>query len=135
MKRLFPMASVALAMLLAGCQTTHEPIEQQINIETYTAHAYQKTTNKKMAKEAIQLLNEVDWQSARIGKARPADYKIQFSNSLTDAKTPVYEIWLSPHKDKLEIVVPATNQYAQLDRHMSKQLFHTIMQDDLASIQ
>lgn len=124
-----------MTILLAACQNDHEPIEQRINIETYTAHAYEKTTNTTKAKEAIELLHNVDWQSARIGKARPADYKIQFSNSLTDAKTPVYELWLSPRKDKIEIVVAATNQYAQLDRQMSKQLYKTIMQHDLVSIQ
>lgn len=136
MKRSYTMLCATFTtMLLAGCQTTHEPIEQRINIETYTAHAYEKTTNTTKAKEAIMLLHNIDWQNARIGKARPADYKIQFSNSLTAAKTPVYELWLSPRKDKIEIIVPSTNQYAQLDRKTSKQLFKTIMQHDLAAIQ
>lgn len=136
MQHLKIVLSLAISVIgLAGCQSTKQSIEQRINIETYTDHDYHSSINTVSAKETIALLNDVEWQSARIGKARPADYKVQFSNSLTDAKTPVYEIWLSPHKDRLEIIVPTTNRYAQLDRQTSQALFKMLTQRDLASIQ
>ena len=51
--------------------------------------------------------------------SRPADYHFvfQFKNPKIEAKAVLYQIWISPNKDKVEII-SGGNRYAQLEEKM-----------------
>lgn len=52
--------------------------------------------------------------------SRPADYHFifQFKNPKIEAKAVLYQIWISPNKDTVEII-SGGNRYAQLEEKCS----------------
>lgn len=38
----------------------------------------------------------------------------------------LYELWISPDKDKVELIIDAGNMYVQLDRNKSAELFESL---------
>ncbi|MBM7583935.1 hypothetical protein JOC86_000472 [Bacillus pakistanensis] len=59
--------------------------------------------------------------------SRPPDYQFvfQFKNPEIAAKAVLYQVWIGPNKDKLEID-QGDNQYAQLKKDNSAILFEII---------
>ena len=66
--------------------------------------------------------------------ARPADYRFgfRFKNPDIEAKAVLYELWISPNKDKVELVIDAESKYAQLDKNKSALLFEILTGEKLS---
>ena len=59
--------------------------------------------------------------------SRPADYHFvfQFKNSKIEAKATLYQIWVIPNKDKIEIIA-GNSQYVQLEGKMHPRCFRLL---------
>lgn len=60
------------------------------------------------------MLDNIDWENVKVDMAHPADYQFAFPNP--EAKVVLYELWISPNKDKVELVIDAESRYIQLDK-------------------
>ena len=61
--------------------------------------------------------------------ARPADYHFvfQFKNPKIEAKATLYQIWVIPNKDKIEIIA-GNSQYVQLEGKMQPLCFRLLQE-------
>ncbi|MGE7920910.1 hypothetical protein ACQKM9_18515 [Viridibacillus sp. NPDC093762] len=64
----------------------------------------------------------------------PAAYAFfyQYKNPKIEAKAMVYQLWISPNKDQVEIV-QGNNLYAKLTKENSAILFKVVTEDKLSS--
>lgn len=67
--------------------------------------------------------------------SRPPDYQFvfQFKNPNIEVKAVLFRVWISPNKEKLEIV-QGDNQYAQLTKEQSAIMFEIITGDKIAKL-
>ena len=58
--------------------------------------------------------------------AYPPDYKFsfRFNNPNIEAKAVLYQLWITPNKDKVELI--GANRYVRLDESMSAELFEIV---------
>jgi hypothetical protein len=82
------------------------------------------------------IINDIDWENVKVDMARPADYrfKFQFKNPEIEAKAVSYELWISPNKDKVELVINAESKYIQLDKKRSAELFEILTGGKLSDL-
>ena len=82
------------------------------------------------------ILDDIDWENAKVNMARPADYRFifQFINPEIKAKAVLYELWVSPNKDKVELVINAESKYVQLDTAKSAELFEILTGGKLSEL-
>lgn len=69
--------------------------------------------------------------------ARPADYRFvfQFKDPVIEAKAVLYELWKSPKKDKVELVIDAESKYSQLNEEDSTVIFEIITVKKLSDLE
>ncbi|WP_377897080.1 hypothetical protein [Gottfriedia sp. OAE603] len=81
--------------------------------------------NNEKVKMVREILSKADWEHAKVDMVRPADYRFifQFKNPDTQAKAVLYELWISPNKDQVELVIDAESKYVQLDKKSSSEIF------------
>lgn len=73
-------------------------------------------TDKESIKYVSTILENAPWEDASVSMTHPPDFKI---NNL-------YEIWIGPQKNSLEVVIEGKNKYAKLSEKDSKTLFKII---------
>jgi hypothetical protein len=90
-------------------------------------------TDQKQVLKVKEILMDTQWEKSKVDMIRPPDYQFvfQFKNPNIEAKAVLHQVWISPNKDKLEIVQGNT-QYAQLTKESSGILFEIITGDKLA---
>ena len=67
----------------------------------------------------------------------PADYRFvfQYKNPNIEAKAVLYELWISPNKDKVELVIDADERkYVRLDNNKSAELFEILTDGKLSNL-
>lgn len=109
-------------------------VQKRVGVEVEYEDFREVTDNKKVLK-AKKLLDDTDWRNAKVNMSRPPDYQFvfQFKKPKIEAKAVLYQVWISPNKDKLE-VVQGDNQYAQLTKENSATLFEIIAGDKLVNL-
>jgi hypothetical protein len=82
------------------------------------------------------IVANIDWENAQVSMVRPPDYRFgfQYKNPNIEAKTVLYELWISPNKDKVELVIEAESKYAQLDKKKSAILYELITEEKLSDL-
>ncbi|KOO50961.1 hypothetical protein [Viridibacillus arvi] len=124
---------VSLAMILlviTGCSNGKEDLGEYIKVQKSIGdeNKYEDfkeiTDNKQVQRVKDIILDRDEWKNVKVDMERLADYKFwfQFKNPKIQAKTVLYEIWVSPNKDKVE-VVRGDDQYVQLNEEDSTDLF------------
>jgi hypothetical protein len=90
---------------------------------------YKEITNNEQVQEVKKRLDNVDWETAKVNMARPADYRFvfQFKDPEIKAKGVLYELWISPNKDKVELIIDAKSKYFQLIEEDSVVLFEILI--------
>ena len=127
-------------IIVTGCSIGIENEEQLIEVRKRVGNEnefedFRKITDNKKVQEVKKILNETDWENAKVSMSRPPDYQFvfQFKNPNIMAKAVLHRVWISPNKDKLEIV-QGDNQYAQLTKEQSAIMFEIITGDKLAEL-
>lgn len=63
---------------------------------------------------------------------RPPDYKFFFENNKSSSdKSVIYNLWISPHQDQVEIIIESKPTYVQLTKKKSAKLFELITGEKL----
>lgn len=115
---------------ITGCSNQMESEEQNIIVEKRTAETnhYEdfkviKTIEK--VQKVRDILSKADWVEAKVNMAHNADYRFRFEykDSEKIAKAVLYELWISPNKDQVELAINASSEYVQLDKNSSAKLY------------
>ncbi|GGI17299.1 hypothetical protein GCM10007380_37250 [Gottfriedia solisilvae] len=121
---------VIISTFITGCSNQMGIKEQNIIVEKRIVEAnhyedFKVVKNSEKVKKVRKILDKADWENAKVDMARIADYRFifQFKNPDTEAKAVLYELWISPNKDKVELVIDAQSKYVQLDKKSSSELF------------
>ncbi|WP_445491725.1 hypothetical protein [Niallia sp. 03133] len=110
-----------------------EDEEQNIEVQKSSSDEnkykdFKEITNNEQVKKVKEIIDDIDWENAKVDMVRPADYRFvfQFKNPEIEAKAVLYELWISPNKDKVELVIDAESKYIQLDKNKSSELFEIL---------
>jgi len=90
--------------------------------------------NKQVQKVRDIILDRDDWKNGEVDIERHADYNFlfQFKSDKMSAKAVLYEIWISPNKDKVE--VGKYGEYVQLNEEDSTDLFEILTGEKLSDL-
>jgi hypothetical protein len=138
-QKLFLVLVALFLFLVAGCVNGVENEEQKIEVQKRIGEEnkyedFSEVTDNEIVQKVKKILDDVDWEIAKVDMARLADYRFvfQFKNPEIEAKAVLYELWVSPNKDKVEIVIDAESKYTQLNEKDSAVLFGILTGEDLS---
>jgi len=123
--------SMLLISLIIGCSNGIKNVgdkivvEKQINGEN-KYEFYNEIKDSKDVQNAKNILNRIKWENAQVNMVHPAEYKFHFEDTKSKTSGEVYALWISPNKDKIELVIDSKIKYVQLDKEKSKELFKII---------
>jgi hypothetical protein len=130
-----------LSILIAGCANPIGNEEQNIVVQKHISEEnkyedFKEISDSKQVQQVIEIINDIQWESAKVDRGRPADYRFifQFKNPNIEAKAVLYELWISPNKDKVELVIGVESKYAQLEKNKSAELFEIITGEKLSEL-
>ncbi|MFS0639163.1 hypothetical protein AB1K84_25145 [Mesobacillus foraminis] len=138
-QKLFLVLVALFLFLITGCVNGVENEEQKIEVQKRVGEEnkyedFNEVTDNKIVQKVKKILDDVDWEIAKVDMARLADYRFvfQFKNPEIESKAVLYELWVSPSKDKVEIVIDAESKYTQLNEKDSAVLFGILTGEDLS---
>ena len=130
-KNLF-VSLTMIVFVITGCSSGIENVEQNIKVQKRIGNEnkyedFKEITDNKKVQKVKSILDKADWEYAKVDMVRPADYRFgfQFKNPEIEVKAVLYEIWISPNIDKVE-VVKGDNEYVQLNEENSTVLFEIL---------
>lgn len=124
-----------ISMFILGCSNDIKDGEQSIEVQKRIGDEnnydnFKVITDKEQVKKVREILDDIDWENVKVDMSRPADYRFSFPNP--EAKVVLYELWISPDKDKVELVIDAESKYIQLDKNNSAELFEILTGEKLS---
>lgn len=130
-----------ILIFIAGCSDVINNEEQKIEVQMRIGDEnnyedFKEITDHEQVQKVQKILDDIDWENAKVDMARPADYifYFQFKNPEIEAKAVLYKLWISPNKDKVELVIDAQSKYSQLDKKKSGELFEILTGEKLADL-
>ncbi|WHY87174.1 hypothetical protein QNH39_04755 [Neobacillus novalis] len=129
-----------ISIFIVGCSNVNENEEQIIEVQKRIGDVikyedFNEITKNEQVQKVREILDDIDWQNAKVDMARPADYRFSFhftNPKIQLEKIDLYELWISPNKDKVELVIDAASRYIQLDKDKSAELFEIITGEKLS---
>ncbi|MGP1910346.1 hypothetical protein ACTSEZ_19475 [Metabacillus sp. JX24] len=129
--------TIGVLFFLTGCAEDPDYGSQYIEVEKRVADedtykVYKEITSVKNVDEVRNVLDDAEWITAKASMARPADYRFTFQSKdrRIIAKAVLYELWMSPNKDRVELVIDAVNKYALLNEKDSAVLIEIVTGDE-----
>lgn len=92
---------------------------------------YNEIKGNKELKRVKNILDNIKWENAEVSMTSPPHYKFHFEGINGNANGTVYELWISPSKDKVELVLDSASKYAELNKQVSRELFRIITGKEL----
>ncbi|MFS0781243.1 hypothetical protein [Bacillus sp. 1P06AnD] len=129
---------VIMSIFIAGCSNSSDKEEQYINVQKRIGNEYEDfndITNKDEVQKVKDILHKSEWEHRKVDMARPADYRFifQYKNPGIAAKAIVYELWIIPNKDQVELV-RGDSEYIQLDKKRSAELVEIITGNKISDL-
>lgn len=85
--------------------------------------------DNKQVEQIKAILNNIEWENAKVEMLTPPDYKFKLK---TNNEVIVYDLWISPTKDKIELIIPYDSKYAEVDQKTSAELFEMLTGNKLS---
>ncbi len=117
--------------IVTGCSNVVGNEEQRIEVQKHIGdNEYEDlkvVTDNNEVMQVKKILNDTNFENTKVEMSRPADYHFifQFKNPKIEAKVELYQIWVSPNKNKMEIKA-GDNRYAQLEGKHAATLFQIV---------
>jgi hypothetical protein len=122
-----------ISLFTAGCFDGMKNEEQYIEVKKRVGdenqyEAFKKITTDNQVQKVKDILKDSDWENAKVSMVRPPDYRFvfRFKNPEIKAKAVLYELWISPNKEQVELVIDAESKYVQLDKKKSAKLIEIL---------
>ncbi|MBR9746381.1 hypothetical protein CWB32_21100 [Bacillus cereus] len=121
--------------IVTGCSNIIGNEDQTIKVQKRVNDTYEDlrvVTDNKQVRQVKKILNDAHFENKKVEMSRPADYHFifQFKNPKIEAKAVLYQIWISPNKDKIEIIA-GNSQYVQLEGENAATLFQIVTGEKL----
>lgn len=105
--------------IVTGCSNILGNEDQRIEVQKRVGDDYEDlnvVTDNNQVLQVKKILNAIHFENQKAEMSRSADYHFvfQFKDPKIEAKAVLYQIWISPNKDKIEIM-SGDNRYAQLE--------------------
>lgn len=120
-------------VLLVGCSNGTKIAGDKIVVEKQVGKTdkyeyYNKIKDSKEVQKVKDILDSISWENAKVDMVSPPHYKFHFEDTSEKQKSSelIYELWISPNKDKVELVVSNESKYVQLSKEKSAELFKII---------
>lgn len=122
--------------IVTGCSNMLGNEEQTIKVQKHVDDKYEDlkvVTDNKQVRQVKKILNDTNFENKKVEMSRPADYHFIFQskNPKIEAKAVLYQIWVIPNKDKIEIIA-GNSQCVQLEGKNAATLFRIVTGDKLA---
>lgn len=122
-------------LIIIGCSNKLGNEDQTIKVQKHTDDKYEDlkvVTDNKQVQQVKKILKDTTFENKKVEMSRPPDYQFvfQFKNPKIEAKAVLYQIWVSPNKDKVEII-SGDNRYAQLEEKNAATLFRIVTGEKL----
>jgi hypothetical protein len=128
-------------MFIVSCSKEIDNEEQIIKFQKYMGNEdnyeeFKEINNNERVKQVKDIVDNIDWEDAKVSMVRPPDYRFgfQYKNPKFESKAAFYELWVSPNKDKVELVIDAESKYIQLDKKKSAVLYELITEEKLSDL-
>ncbi|HDR7855114.1 TPA: hypothetical protein QCY20_003907 [Bacillus paranthracis] len=122
--------------IITGCSTGLENEEQRIEVQKDIGdneyEDFKVVTDNNEVMQVKKILKDTTFENKKVQMSRPADYHFifQFKNPKIEAKAVLYQIWVIPNKDKIEIIA-GNSQYVQLEGKNVATLFQIVTGEKL----
>lgn len=137
MKHFFPLISF-FTILLAGCSNGVE-IEGNVILvekrfgEENKYEQFKEITNQGTVQKAKDILENINWEQAEVSMAYPPHYKFRFKGNKEQVEG-IYDLWISPNKEQVELVKEGEGKYVQLNSSESSSLIEIITGVNLSEV-
>lgn len=91
---------------------------------------FKEITDNDVVKKAAELLEDVRWENGVVLMTQPPHYKSQFEGDDQSIGSN-YDLWISPNKDQVELVIEEQEKYIQLNKNQSAELFEFVTESQL----
>ncbi|PET71771.1 hypothetical protein CN514_05965 [Bacillus sp. AFS001701] len=132
---------VVLTIFITGCSNLIGNEEQNIEVQKRVVDVnnyedFKVITNNEKVQKVRELLDNIDWEHTKVDMVRPADYRFifQFKNPDINGKAVLYELWISPNNDKVELTINAESKFVQLDKNHSEELYEILIGGKLSDL-
>lgn len=134
-----------ISIFITGCSNEKQNIKVQKLISVVNEYEdskvinyedFKEITNNEQVQKVKEILDDIDWENAKVSMTSPPDYRFvfQYKNPKIEAKAALYELWISPNKEKVELVIDAESKYIQLDKNKSAELFEILTGEKLSDL-
>ncbi|MDA1883571.1 hypothetical protein [Bacillus cereus group sp. BY105LC] len=123
-------------LIVTGCSNIlgneNQRIEVQKNIGDNEYEDFKVVTDNNEVMQVKKILKDTTFKNKKVQMSRPADYHFVFrcKNPKIEAKAVLYQIWVIPNKDKIEIIA-GNSQYVQLEGKNAATLFQIVTGEKL----
>lgn len=95
---------------------------------------FKDITDKEQVQKVNEILVDINWINDETQKMHPTDYMFyfRFKNPNYKAKPILYEIWIHPNEDKIELFT--SGKMVLLDKNQSSKLFEILTGGKLTNI-
>lgn len=109
-------------------------VQKRVGEEDKYDHFKEINDNNEVLK-IKNILDSIRWENAEVSMAYAPHFKFYFDdvNKEDISKGFKYDLWISPNKDKVELVIEGEGKYVQLSKRKSAQLFKAITGQKLAN--
>jgi hypothetical protein len=128
------------SLLMTACSSIGND-EQKIKVQKRldTENNYKdlkEITKNEDVQKVIKILDKADWENAKVDMVRRADYQFgfQFKDPNIQAKALLYELWISPNNEQVELVIDIGSKYVQLNKNKSAELFEILTGKKLSDV-
>ncbi|PIE96118.1 hypothetical protein [Bacillus fungorum] len=124
-------------LIVTGCSNILGNEEQKIEVQKHIGdneyEDFKVVTDNNEVLQVKKILNDAHFENKKVEMSRSADYRFvfQFKNPKIEAKAVLYQIWVSPNKDKIEIIA-GDSRYVQLEGKNAATLFRIVTGERLA---
>ena len=126
-------------VLIVGCSNEIKNdgnrivVEKRVGDENKYEH-FNEINDIEEVQKVKGILDKISWENAEASMAYPPHYKFQIVDTNKEQKSNglIYDLWISPNKDKVELVIEGESKYVQLNKEESAELFEIIIGKNLA---
>lgn len=139
------MISIFL-VLMVGCTNRIKNEGNKILVEKRVSEVsesdkyenYNEIKDSKEVQNIKDILNSIDWGNAKVkvDMVSPPHYKFHFEDTTEKQELNglIYDLWISPDKGRIELVIDSESKYLHLDKTKSAELFKLITGKNLDEV-
>lgn len=128
-----------LLICLTSCtMNAIQPKGDQVTVQKRVAETSDYTllhtiNNPKQVQSIRNIASTIQTNNVIADMVRPPDFKFFFKNKerAPSDKNIVYDLWVSPNEDQVEIIIEGQHTYVQLDKKQSANLFELLTDEKL----